>query len=112
MFGSSTTKSRNGAYCSEHAVDICAEWSLIYNPETTADVWSVARTRSSLTSPYASGRYRGQNRERGGYDLCGRRHRFGVVPAAAAAAAAHRAGPDLRRLHEPVLGRDPRTVLL
>lgn len=64
---------------------------------------------TTLTSPYASGRYCGQYRKCGSHDLCCGRYGLSVV---IAATAADRAGPDLRRLDELVLGRDPRTVLL
>jgi len=61
---------------------------------------------TALTSPYASGRYRGQYRERGGHELRRGRRGLGAVTVSAAHLAAE------RRLDELVLGRDPRTVLV
>lgn len=63
----------------------------------------------TLTSPYASGRYRGQNRKCGRHDLRRGRYSLGVV---IVAAAADWADPDLRRFGKLVLDSDPRTVFL
>lgn len=67
------------------------------------------RAATTLTSPYASCRYRGQYRERSGQDLGRRRHGLGVVRVPVAAAG--RAGPDLLRF-KPVLGRHQAAVLI
>jgi len=64
----------------------------------------------TLTSPYASGRYCGQYRERGSHHLRCRRHGLGVVVSAASAGIY--VGAGLRCLDELVLGRDPGSILL
>lgn len=70
----------------------------------------VHQLNTTLTSPYASGRYRGQYRKRGRHDLRRGRYSLGVV--IVATSAADWAVPDLRRFGELVLDSDPRTVLL
>lgn len=87
----------------------------VFSTYTFQGVVKIDRNRfqtieTTLTSPYASGRYRGQYRKRGSHDLRRRRHGLGVVISAASAGVY--VGASLRRLDELILGRDPGSVLL
>jgi len=90
----------------------------VFSTYTFQEVVKIDRNRfqtietieTTLTSPYASGRYRGQYRKRGSHDLRRRRHGLGVVVSAASAGVY--VGASLRRLDELILGRDPGSILL
>lgn len=97
-------RQRNAAHCALRTVCYYLVWPGVSDCRKRFD------KKSTLTSPYASGRYRGQYRKCGGHDL--RRRRYGLRAVVTAAFALFRDRADLRRPDELVLGRDPRTVLL